>query len=104
MAFDDKVVVTCALTGVLANQSTTIPTPEEIAERPAAPTRRGPPGPMHLRPERRRLAHLRAGDLRASRRRSASCPIILNFSTGTILEDISQQQAYSPPTGRRSAR
>ncbi|MCA9610111.1 MAG: 3-keto-5-aminohexanoate cleavage protein, partial [Myxococcales bacterium] len=98
MAFDDKVVVTCALTGVLANRKhcPAIPyTPEEIAEEARRAYEAGA-AVVHL--------HARNDDgsptfapetfARIKEEIRKRCPIILNYSTGTILEDISQQQAY----------
>ncbi len=96
--FEDKVVITCALTGVLASrkQCPAIPyTPEEIAEEArraydagAAVVHlhaRNPDGSPTFAPET--FAKIKA-EIRAR------CPIILNYSSGTILEDVSQQQAY----------
>jgi uncharacterized protein (DUF849 family) len=95
---EDKVVVTCALTGVLANrnQCPAIPyTPLEIAEEAkraydagAAVVHihaRNPDGSPTFEP--RVFAEIKA----EIRKR---CPIILNFSTGTIFDDVSQQIAY----------
>jgi len=95
---EDKVVVTCALTGVLANrnQCPAIPyTPVEIAEEAkraydagAAVVHihaRNPDGSPTFEP--RVFAEIKA----EIRKR---CPIILNFSTGTIFDDVSQQIAY----------
>jgi uncharacterized protein (DUF849 family) len=94
----DKVVITCALTGVLANrkQCPAIPyTPVEIAEEAKRAYdagasvvhihARNPDGSPTFEP--RVFAEIKA----EIRKR---CPIILNFSTGTILDDVSQQIAY----------
>jgi 3-keto-5-aminohexanoate cleavage enzyme len=94
----DLCVVTCALTGVLANrrQCPSIPyTPVEIAEEAkraydagAAVVHihaRNDDGSPTFRPE------VFAAIKREVRER---CPIILNYSTGTILEDVSEQCAY----------
>lgn len=98
MAFEDKVVVTCALTGVLANRKHCpgIPyTPEEIADEAKRAYDAGA-SVVHL--------HARNDDgsptfapetfARIKTEIRARCPVILNFSTGTILEDVSPQQAY----------
>lgn len=98
MAYEDKVVVTCALTGVLANRSQCpgIPyTPAEIADEAKRAYDAGA-SVVHI--------HARNDDgsptfspkvfaaIKAEVR--ARCPIILNFSTGTILDDVSEQIAY----------
>lgn len=98
MAFEDKVVVTCALTGVLANrkQCPAIPyTPEEIAEEARRAYEAGA-AVVHI--------HARNDDgsptfdpkvfARIKEEVRARCPVILNFSTGTLLDDVSQQQTY----------
>lgn len=94
----DIAVVTCALTGVLANrrQCPHIPyTPVEIAEEAKRAHDAGA-SVVHI--------HARNDDgsptfspavfaqIKAETRKL--CPIILNFSTGTILEDVSEQCAY----------
>ncbi|MCS6800202.1 MAG: 3-keto-5-aminohexanoate cleavage protein [Myxococcota bacterium] len=98
MAFEDKVVVTCALTGVLANrnQCPAIPyTPVEIAEEARRAWEAGA-AVVHI--------HARNDDgsptfspavfaaIKEEVRRR--CPVILNFSTGTILDDVTEQCAY----------
>lgn len=98
MAYEDKVVVTCALTGVLANrkQCPGIPyTPEEIAEEARRAYEAGA-SVVHI--------HARNDDgsptfepkvfARIKDEIRKRCPIILNFSTGTILDDVSLQKAY----------
>jgi uncharacterized protein (DUF849 family) len=95
--FDEKVVITCALTGVLATrkQCPHIPyTPKEIA---AEAKRAWDAGAtvVHI--------HGREDDGSPSWRLEvfqeiaaetrALCPIILNFSTGAISEDTSEQEA-----------
>ena len=97
MAFEDKVVITCALSGVLANrkQCAGIPyTPVEIAEEAKRAYDAGAS-----------VVHLHArnddGSPTYSPRTFAAikdeirkrCPIILNFSTGTMLDDVSEQSA-----------
>jgi uncharacterized protein (DUF849 family) len=94
----DVCVVTCALTGVLANrgQCAAIPyTPVEIAEEAKRAHDAGA-AVVHI--------HARNDDGSPTfrpevfdaikREVRARCPIILNFSTGTILEDVSEQCAY----------
>lgn len=98
MAYEDKVVVTCALTGVLANrkQCPGIPyTPEEIAEEARRAYEAGA-SVVHI--------HARNDDgsptfepkvfAQIKDEIRKRCPIILNFSTGTILDDVSLQKAY----------
>ncbi len=98
MAFEDKAVVTCALTGVLANrkQCGASPyTPAEIAEEAKRAYDAGA-SVVHI--------HARTDDgsptfepktfARIKEEIRARCPIILNFSTGTILDDVAQQKAY----------
>lgn len=98
MADSDKVVLTCAVTGVLANrkQCPGIPyTPVEIAEECKRAYDAGASvvhiharednGQPTFRPE------VFAAIKREVRER---CPIILNFSTGTIVDDVSQQIEY----------
>ena len=95
--FEDKVILTCALTGVLANrdQCPNIPyTPVEIAEDALRAYNAGA-SCVHI--------HGRTDDGQPSweldtfrrikdevRKR---CPIILNFSTGTLEDDTSMQEA-----------
>ncbi len=98
MAFDDKVVVTCALTGVLANRKhcEAIPyTPEEIAEEARRAYEAGA-SVVHLHARNPDGSPTFAPETfsRIKEEIRKRCPIILNYSTGTILEDISQQQAY----------
>ncbi len=98
MAYEDKAVLTCALTGVLANrkQNAGIPyTPVEIANEAKSAYDAGA-SVVHI--------HARNDDgsptfapevLRAIRDEIRSrCPIILNFSTGSLTEDVTQQIAY----------
>jgi uncharacterized protein (DUF849 family) len=98
MAAADKVVITCAVSGVLASrkQCPGIPyTPAEIA---AECKRAFDAGAS--------VAHIHARNDDGSPTFEPKvfaaikeevrkvCPIILNFSTGTILDDVSQQVAY----------
>jgi 3-keto-5-aminohexanoate cleavage enzyme len=94
----DLCVITCALTGVLANrqQCPGIPyTPVEIAEEAKRAYDAGA-AVVHI--------HARNDDgsptfspqvfARIKEEIQKRCPIILNFSTGTILEDVSEQCQY----------
>jgi uncharacterized protein (DUF849 family) len=94
----DVAVVTCALTGVLANrkQCPAIPyTPVEIAEEAKRAYDAGA-SVVHI--------HARNDDggptfeptvfAAIKREVRARAPVILNFSTGTILEDVGQQCTY----------
>jgi 3-keto-5-aminohexanoate cleavage enzyme len=94
----DLCVITCALTGVLANrqQCPNIPyTPVEIAEEAKRAYDAGA-AVVHI--------HARNDDgsptfspqvfARIKEEIQKRCPIILNFSTGTILEDVSEQCQY----------
>lgn len=98
MASADKVVITCALTGVLATrkQSPGIPyTPAEIGEEARRAHEAGA-SVVHI--------HARNDDgsptfspkvfaaIREEVRKRS--PIILNFSTGTILDDVEEQCTY----------
>lgn len=93
----DLCVITCAVTGVLANrkQNPGIPyTPVEIAEECKRAYDQGA-SVVHI--------HARNDDgsptfdpkvfARIKEEVTARCPILLNFSTGTILEDVSEQAA-----------
>ncbi len=94
----DLCVVTCALTGVLADrrQCPSIPyTPEEIADEAQRAFNAGAS-----------VVHIHARNADGSPTYSPQvfaqikdeirkrCPIILNFSTGTIVDDVSEQCAY----------
>ncbi len=94
----DVCVVTCALTGVLANrkQNAAIPyTPAEIADEAKRAYDAGA-AVVHI--------HARTDDggptfepkvfAAIKREIRARCPIILNYSTGTIADDVSLQCAY----------
>ena len=98
MGLDDKVVLTCAVTGVLANRThcAAIPyTPVEIAEETKRAFDAGA-SVVHL--------HARNDDgsptynpktfAEIKHEIRKRCPIILNFSTGTIADDVSEQVAY----------
>jgi uncharacterized protein (DUF849 family) len=94
----DLSIITCALTGVLANrqQCPSLPyTPVEIAEEAKRAYDAGA-AVVHI--------HARNDDgsptfspqvfARIKEEIQKRCPIILNFSTGTILEDVSDQCQY----------
>ncbi|MBM4374290.1 MAG: 3-keto-5-aminohexanoate cleavage protein [Deltaproteobacteria bacterium] len=94
----DVCIVTCALTGVLANrkQNPGIPyTPVEIAEEARRAYEAGA-SVVHI--------HARNDDgsptfepktfAAIEREVRARCPVLLNLSTGTLFDDVSQQVAY----------
>jgi 3-keto-5-aminohexanoate cleavage enzyme len=94
----DVAVVTCALTGVLANRSQCphIPyTPVEIAEEAKRAYDAGA-AVVHIHARRDDGSPTFAPETFAAIKREirARCPIILNFSTGTILDDVSEQCTY----------
>ncbi len=98
MASEDKVVITCALTGVLANrrQCPAIPyTPEEIADEAKRAYDAGATVVhLHARNDDGSPTFEPAVFARIKEEIRKRCPIILNFSTGTILDDVSQQTQY----------
>jgi 3-keto-5-aminohexanoate cleavage enzyme len=94
----DLCIITCALTGVLANraQCPHLPyTPQEIGEEAARAYDAGA-AVVHI--------HARNDDgsptfspevfARIKHEVRSRCPVLLNFSTGTIVDDISEQCAY----------
>jgi uncharacterized protein (DUF849 family) len=94
----DLVVITCAVTGVLANrkQCAGIPyTPVEIAEEAKRAYDAGA-SVLHIHARQDDGAPTFSPRVFADIKREieARCPILLNFSTGTILEDVSEQCAY----------
>ncbi len=97
MSLDDKVIITCALTGVLANrdQCPGIPyTPVEIADEAK---RAYDAGATIVHIHGRNDDGSPSWDLETFRRIKDEvrqrCPIILNFSTGTMDDDIGPQAA-----------
>jgi uncharacterized protein (DUF849 family) len=94
----DKCVVTCALTGVLANrrQCAGIPyTPVEIAEEARRAYEAGAAVVhIHARNDDGSPTFSPAVFARIKEEVRARCPIILNFSTGTILDDVTDQATY----------
>lgn len=93
----DVCVVTCALTGVLATrkQCPGIPyTPEEIADEAKRAYDAGASVVhIHARNDDGSPTFSPATFAKIKREVRARCPIVLNFSTGTILDDVSEQCA-----------
>ncbi len=93
----DIAVVTCALTGVLANrkQCAGIPyTPAEIADEAKRAYEAGASVVhIHARNDDGSPTFAPAVFAKIKAEIRARCPIILNFSTGTILEDVTDQKA-----------
>ena len=94
----DLCVITCALTGVLANraQCPGIPyTPVEIAEEAKRAYDAGAAAVhIHARNDDGSPTFSPATFAKIKEEIEKRCPIILNFSTGTILEDVSDQCQY----------
>lgn len=94
----DLCVVTCALTGVLANrrQCPNIPyTPAEIAEEAKRAFDAGASVVhIHARNDDGSPTFSPAVFARIKEEVRSRCPILLNFSTGTILDDVSDQCSY----------
>ncbi len=94
----DLCVITCALDGVLANrkQCPGIPyTPVEIAEEAKRAHDAGAAVVhIHARNDDGSPTFSPATFARIKEEVRKRCPVILNFSTGTILEDVSEQCAY----------
>jgi uncharacterized protein (DUF849 family) len=91
-------VVTCAVTGVLANrdQCKNIPyTPEEIGEECRRAFEAGATvAHIHARNDDGSPTFSPATFARIKEEVRKRSPIILNYSTGTILEDVSEQATY----------
>jgi 3-keto-5-aminohexanoate cleavage enzyme len=91
-------VVTCALTGVLANrnQCPHLPyTPVEIAEEAKRAYDAGAAVVhIHARNDDGSPTFAPATFAKIKEETRKRCPIILNFSTGTILDDVSDQSTY----------
>jgi uncharacterized protein (DUF849 family) len=98
MAYEDKAVITCALSGVLANrdQCSAIPyTPVEIAEEALRAYEAGAAVVhIHARTDDGGPTYEPAVFARIKEEIRARCPLILNFSTGTLSDDTSQPEAY----------
>ena len=94
----DLCVITCALTGVLANrkQCPAIPyTPQELAEEAKRAYDAGASVVhIHARDDDGTPTFSPAVFARIKEEVRKRCPVILNFSTGTILDDVSEQCAY----------
>ncbi len=94
----DVCVVTAALSGVLANrrQCPGIPyTPVEIAEEARRAYEAGAAAVhIHARNDDGSPTFSPAVFAKIKEEVRSRCPVILNFSTGTILEDVSDQCAY----------
>lgn len=94
----DVCVVTCALSGVLANrrQCPGIPyTPAEIGEEARRAYEAGAVvAHIHARNDDGSPTFSPAVFARIKEEVRSRCPIILNFSTGTILDDVREQCAY----------
>jgi uncharacterized protein (DUF849 family) len=94
----DVCVVTCALTGVLASrrQCPNIPyTPVEIAEEAKRAFDAGASVVhIHARNDDGSPTFSPAVFARIKEEVRKRCPILLNFSTGTILDDVSEQCSY----------
>jgi uncharacterized protein (DUF849 family) len=94
----DLCVITCALTGVLANrqQCPGIPyTPVEIAEEAKRAYDAGAAAVhIHARNDDGTPTFSPATFAKIKEEIEKRCPVILNFSTGTILEDVSDQCQY----------
>jgi len=94
----DVAVVTCALSGVLATrkQCPGIPyTPAEIADEAKRAYDAGASVVhIHARNDDGSPTFSPAVFARIKSEIRSRCPIILNFSTGTILEDVTEQKAY----------
>jgi 3-keto-5-aminohexanoate cleavage enzyme len=94
----DLCVITCALTGVLANrkQCPGIPyTPVEIAEEAKRAYDAGASAVhIHARNDDGSPTFSPAKFAAIKEEIRKRCPIILNFSTGTIVDDVSEQTQY----------
>jgi 3-keto-5-aminohexanoate cleavage enzyme len=94
----DLCVITCALSGVLANrkQCPAIPyTPEEIAEEARRAYEAGAAVVhIHARNDDGSPTFSPAVFARIKDEIRRRCPVILNFSTGTMLDDVTDQCAY----------
>ena len=94
----DVCVITCALTGVLANraQCPGIPyTPAELGEEARRAYEAGAAAVhIHARNDDGSPTFSPKTFARIKEEIRKRCPVILNFSTGTILDDVSEQCAY----------
>ncbi len=94
----DLCVITCALTGILADrrQCPSIPyTPEEIAEEARRAYEAGAAVVhIHARTDEGQPTFSPATFARIREEVRKRCPVILNFSTGTMLDDVTDQCTY----------
>jgi uncharacterized protein (DUF849 family) len=94
----DVCVITCALSGVLANrkQNEGIPyTPAEIAEEAKRAYDQGASVVhIHARNDDGSPTFSPATFAKIKEEVQKRCPVILNFSTGTILDDVTEQCTY----------
>jgi len=94
----DLCIITCALTGVLADrrQCPSIPyTPEEIGEEARRAYEAGAAVVhIHARTDDGKPTFAPATFERIRDEVRKRCPVILNFSTGTMLDDVSDQCTY----------
>lgn len=98
VAGNDKVVITCALTGVLANrkQCPAIPyTPEEIGQEAERAYNEGATVVhIHARNDDGSPTFATETFAAIAEEVRKRCPVILNFSTGNLQDDTSEQEAY----------
>src|ERR1700745_2368943 len=88
-------VVTCALSGVLANRQQCPYTPVEISEEARRAYEAGAAVVhIHARNDDGTPTFSPATFARIKEETRKRCPIILNFSTGTILDDVTEQCSY----------
>ncbi len=104
----DLCVITCALTGVLANREPVPRLPlharRRSARRRSAPTTQGASVVhIHARNDDGTPTFSPATFARIQEEVTKRSPILLNFSTGTIFDDVSEQMHLHPrePTGDR---
>ena len=94
----DLCVITCALSGVLANraQCPAIPyTPVEIAEEAKRAYDAGAAAVhIHARHDDGTPTFSPATFAKIKEEIEKRCPVLLNFSTGTIVDDVSEQCQY----------
>ena len=94
----DLCVITCALTGVLANrkQCPGIPyTPVEIAEEAKRAYDQGAAAVhIHARQDDGTPTFSPGTFAQIKEEIEKRCPVLLNFSTGTVLDDVSPQKQY----------
>ena len=98
MAVSDKIIITCAITGSVTTkaQCPAIPyTPEEIGEECRRAFEAGASvAHIHARNDDGSPTFSPAVFAKIKEEVRKRSPIILNYSTGTILEDVSEQTTY----------